>query len=132
MIPIEFRAWDPVGRKMYEFAVIKLGRVDFCWNGDDKNLTSFPGYTSEGVDYSVMIPLQFTGLYDKNGKKIFNGDIVEINKKTAEVAWADGGFYFKDKNLDFDQYNWADDAYRMEVIGDIYSNPELVTPPRNQ
>lgn len=79
--------------------------------------------------------IQSTGLKDKNGKLIYEGDIVKLNYDTDEikavVSWDDKeliGFYlnttdyFKDKYVtDYDFYK---DVY--EVIGNLYENPELL------
>lgn len=53
---------------------------------------------------------QFTGLTDKNGTKIFEGDIVRYGDSIHKVV--------------FEQQNGT--AYQLEVIGNIYDNPELI------
>ena len=66
---------------------------------------------------------QFTGLYDKNGKKIFEGDIVIapflIPKMTlklvANMEWNNRWWSFADKLNNY-----------CEIIGNIYDNPELI------
>ena len=76
-------------------------------------------------------PLQYTGLTDKNGKEIYEGDIVidVPNKKEgwrAAIAWADVSFYLsKEHPAERDFYElWQ--RNRLEVIGNIYENPELL------
>lgn len=69
---------------------------------------------------------QYTGLTDKNGKRIFEGDIFNIEYpettvKNAVIEYVGASFY---GSTDFDY--WELDDYReIEVIGNIHDNPEL-------
>ena len=74
---------------------------------------------------------QYVGLTDKNGKKIFEGDIVEGFDFCADddgygvVTWDDGGFLVFNGSLCgsfVENYNGRD----FEVIGNIHDNPELI------
>jgi uncharacterized phage protein (TIGR01671 family) len=72
---------------------------------------------------------QYTGLTDKNGKKIFEGDIVEgflslhPDRKIHQVVYEDNGFYYRDE----DGVGWHPDHITcVEVIGNIFDNPELL------
>lgn len=74
-----------------------------------------------------MIPefvlMQFTGLHDKNGKEIYEGDILhEKKEKTAPMAnnGIDREIIVEDiRHLEFNEVH-------CEVIGNIYENPELL------
>jgi hypothetical protein len=72
---------------------------------------------------------QFTGLTDKNGKKIFEGDIVQGKDRLEKHLEVFGVIECKDGSFvivgDFmTHYRWLD--YDVEVIGNIHDNPELL------
>ncbi|HBZ6456217.1 TPA: hypothetical protein MMD81_002098 [Listeria monocytogenes] len=78
---------------------------------------------------------QFTGLTDKNGKKIFEGDIVEIieidafgnldwNRLKGKVMFSEGAWLVTD-NRSFAIPLWSE-INEIEVIGNIHENPELL------
>ena len=71
---------------------------------------------------------QFTGLFDKNGKEIFEGDIVDIlteNEERGVITYEDGGFVVKASTfvVDFMSNINGED---VEVLGNIVDNPELL------
>lgn len=80
--------------------------------------------------------LQCTGLKDNNGKLIFEGDIVKIPDDfstyglfagdTREIYYAFGGFRLKPKWDTKSRGNWLEDTAELEVIGNLYANPELL------
>lgn len=80
---------------------------------------------------------QFTSLHDKNGKEIYEGDIFDYHGIVNVVIFKDGMFcydsYRENKNLEniveLSNYffNWENNKSKeIEVIGNIYENPELL------
>ena len=113
---IKFRAWDEVSEKM-------LNWNDFL-DTDMKNTFIAPESTG-------LILMQYTGLHDKNGKEIYEGDIVKYRDSRGQhiekVIFDKGCFYAG--------MHWGSstrvapkliNTRITEVIGNIYDNPELL------
>ena len=137
----EFRAWD--GHKMI-YPDYRPGRRDeHSWaiSATGKYLKLFDdSYPDCEPLYIIM---QYTGLHDKNGKEIFEGDIVfhdtESKSYDAKGLWREGTAYVKYGNFGFyfNEIDCGDWRFRgpegaewekdkLEIIGNIYENPELV------
>ena len=86
------------------------------------------GYVNYRVGWEVDPATigQYTGLKDKNGKKIFEGDIVKFDKKYYEVKYEMGQFFFG-INMPI-----AYKRFEIEVIGNIHDNPELLKGKKNE
>lgn len=71
---------------------------------------------------------QYTGLTDKNGKRIFEGDVVDIlseNEEIGVVTYDDGGFLVSADGFCVD-FHTNINGTDLEVIGNIHDNPEMV------
>ena len=123
-----FRAWDKVcGRMLYNIQEAYDGgcvedkegnEVNDCWASD---FGSFFPY--EGQEENEYIVEQCTGLKDKNGNLIYEGDIV----KEGKIAWNDYTACFMIVFPDGDNREFGEiyTGY-LEVIGNIHENPELL------
>ena len=112
---LEFRGWD--GYKMRDMLSINFNAI---------NEVDYDEYSCDDSAYFEPTLMQYTGLKDKNGKKIFEGDIVKSQD--------DGGDYatYKDVlqvvELDTGSFYPVSERYSgdFEVIGNIYENKELL------
>lgn len=117
-IDIKFRFWDKKQKLMNP-----VGMIDF----DNHQVFSLTW-----VEYLDYVLMQYTGLKDKNGKEIYEGDILKdiwgnIEKVNHIISWeGDGhpmsGFVFDYESIGFDRA----DTLNCEVIGNIYEHPELL------
>ncbi len=109
MREIRFKAWEPETKKMFTPTVIPN-----------------PSVTPDRHDGILM---QYTGLKDKNGKEIYEGDIVDYQDCEGEhgrgvVVFEEGRFIVRAD----EKHSWWSLNFPTsnEVIGNIYENPELI------
>jgi len=131
MKEIKFRAWDNSDKIMYK--EIQLG-IRF----DDGSVYHFEDFfmPPQG-DYHDWVLMQFTGLQDKNGVGIYEGDVIKIHYIGTPVVgsvefYRTAGWilaYFKRKTgKEACEMGWHFSIEELrEVIGNIYQNPELLT-----
>lgn len=93
----------------------------------------------DGLKVSPESVGQFTGLHDKNGKEIYENDIVKMTSPygdshtVCEIRFMDGGFvveadgWFGESGSDLTTVGWAiEEGIEIEVIGNIHESPELL------
>jgi uncharacterized phage protein (TIGR01671 family) len=119
MREIKFRAWDEVHKKMYFPERLFCKKDGTVWHVD-------LGDTSRIIGQQGFKLMQYTGLKDKNGTEIYEGDIVRYKS-----------FFSSDYVLGVVEYTeqaeWAVDMRllsriysNVEVIGNIYEHPHLL------
>ena len=122
MIP-RFRAWDDWRKRMSVVDRIYI---------DTKGVRLYDDFGEYWRDFRDAKLMQSTGLKDKNGKEIFEGDIVDYKGRKAVVKWH--GSYASFIYRFVDELNervseWHPlflAYYHFEIIGNIYENKELL------
>lgn len=88
-----------------------------------------PDLCFELIQVEPKTVCQYTGLIDKNGTRIFEGDIVRFNSNKANliVNFSEFSWQLRLPNKKYYRY-WLSDAdnKRLEVVGNIFDNPELL------
>lgn len=127
MREIKYRMWNPETKVMVDLKKITP-------------LAVHPEVLKEGLD-GLFIPfkegyplIQFTGLHDKNGREVYEGDILTDHKRKYICSWKkeEAAFviYGEDKYKNTTIGHRAGSAKwvqsHFEVIGNIYENPELL------
>jgi len=138
---LKFRAWDKPAKQFTYPDKGYQGHYVLTLNGQFQNFQNGSG----GDEYVVQ---QFTGLYDKNKKPIYEGDIVNVQRSFTRPDVKDGKIEYKtiDGGLEIGQVVWwemkaafliaykgyddMDDfrylSYSYEVIGNIFESKELL------
>jgi len=133
MREIKFRAWEKLRE---EHGETYGGEMFYSEEADIKRACGFVIETDSGYSNDDFIWMQYTGLKDKNGKEIYEGDILSLsrcNPKEYKVGFIEGAFclcFIKGiwKNHYALDMNYIQQSLKKksEVIGNIYQNPELV------
>jgi uncharacterized phage protein (TIGR01671 family) len=142
MKDIKFRAWDTVDKKMKLPTLLRLNR-DLPYTDDNNNGKVFQMQCNgqENIEYfnGRIVLMQCIGLSDKNGKEIYEGDILynDREKSTYEVIWIKEecrfGLRYKFKRS-YEGKEWVETREDIPLnrmpysvlVGNIYQNSELL------
>lgn len=127
MVLLRFRAWNTETKEMFKdtFAITESGQVVVV---EQESVASPPDY----VFVEHLVIMQSTGLLDKNGKEIFEKDILDYNGRKVIVKWHGSYACFiyefvdelKNRTVEWQPLYLS--YYKFEVIGNSLENPELL------
>lgn len=130
MRDIKFRGYSNSFNIMFDYDMLQMataGMVDIC---NEKLKVTVPESTN--IQMGLFLPtededlvlMQYTGLKDKNGKEIYEGDIVNyFRDELAEVKFINGCFVIDSKAYTDSFLGLMGD---IEVVGNIYENKEML------
>lgn len=128
MIP-KFRAWKKAGKELG-----RVGQITFELDGSVSCVLFKGKFLDFNVPINEIVLMQSTGLKDKNGKEIFEGDVVRQvrTQPTTEneiiigvVTMLEGAWLIMNDGEQLASYLWSETDIN-EIIGNIYENSELL------
>lgn len=121
MREIKFRAWEKDGFN-------HLGEPTMVdWNELQRNYNLNAIMAGDWVRSDKYILMQYTGLHDKNGKEIYEGDILKEGEYIGTVYYdeAEGSYFIEPLDEKWDYLLLGTNAFGMEVVGNTCENPLL-------
>jgi len=157
MREIKFRVWEKTTKNIFpKWGAIAKVEMDECGKITQVGVAEYTQIAEDEFDWNLfeikneennIILMQYTGLKDKNGKEIYEGDIVEFNyvrgfdaeesheedfdntrvkRFKKQVKFCSGEFTPREEGYYPDDGFYGYRYWDFEVIGNIYENPELL------
>lgn len=131
MIP-KFRAWKKAGKELG-----RVGQITFELDGSVSHVLFKGEFLDFNVSINEIILMQSTGLFDRNGKEIFEGDIITNGPDVMCMKRHNTlGFYVEEKGevefiadsavLEEFEEDAKEIADNLEIIGNIYENKDIL------
>lgn len=123
----KFRAWDKETQTMIDVSLIDFKKRELVGEHWEFGETNF-------INFDEIELMQSTGLFDKKGVEIFEGDVVrqvrtqpttENETITGVVTMLEGAWSIVNDNKQLASVLWSETA-ENEIIGNIYENPEFL------
>ncbi|EHG13809.1 hypothetical protein HMPREF9682_00799 [Streptococcus intermedius F0395] len=134
----KFRAWDPHEKKMVDDTELVIWGGNIYQGNRQKIFERIVEGKKGLIGYSIddKYLMQSTGLFDKNGKEIFEGDVVQFEDCYIEsdflyinkgiVEWSQGRFTVTNRDSVEMEDLLDGELLDVTIIGNIYENPELM------
>ena len=120
----KFRAWCEGKHDRDTFSEPQMD-YDVTLSPDGNYCSVEAGWDIQG-EYETVPIMQYTGLKDKNGKEIYEGDLIKSPKKIYEVVWNEECARWGLKHGDSYPVSIHHSGKTLEVIGNIYENKDLI------
>lgn len=117
---IKFRVWDIKNKEM-----LKVQELDFEPTFYGGKIAIRLDQYNDYFDTEDMILMQYTGIDDKNGKEIYEGDIVKYENMTGKIMFFNGSFIMSNFE-ETEEWELGVINEELEIMGNIYDNPELI------
>ena len=121
MREIKFRAWLKEHKSMIDVMEIDIDNqtIFYYWFGD---------HDGHFENFNKIDLMEYTGLKDKNNKEIYEGDIVIHHNKMHKIIFnaEEARFVLRDDEFELEIPFTNNNNKRMEVVGNIYENSELI------
>ena len=122
MIEIKFKAWNYNEKTMHHIVT----GIEWLEQG--------VFVLADGVrgQFGPVILLQYTGLHDRNGKEIYEGDIVDFTQEQGEIFFENGRYMFRQTrahsslSIGDDSPSFFGNPDYSEIVGNRYENPNLI------
>jgi len=144
MREIKFRVWDKKTKKMRQLVNVVFNTGFFGVESDDNTVKLIWVKGKDIIEYKdIQIQrednfelMQYTGLHDKNGKEIYEGDIIKILGGEYEQGFYEWDETVQIKDLIYDRFNLMMTISQIgnqaiEVIGNIWEDSDLLNDSKN-